>query len=316
MSYRVHGLVLVSPTALPLPQIENDAVDVRYRVGLVAEALAPVVHRRTDDPDDPWVVERWHGGRLLVEFPGWATFEVGRDEVVLVADESGDPDLVVHLLLDHVLPRVVALRGDLMLHGAGAVGPSGRGHVLLGVTGTGKSTLATALAAGGWPLLDDDGIRMLDGPEVPHAVPGYAGVRLLPDAAEAVLPGAVPGRPMFQGHAKRRFAVDGQRLRMAEGPVPIAGLYVLERTDDDQPSVQRLVFGEAVGAVTEHGFHLADQPAAITRQAFERSSALAAAVPLWRLRCPRGLHRIDEIVAFLAELDAGCDQLNCSACSV
>lgn len=173
------------------------------------------------------------------------------------------------------------------------------------MTGTGKSTLATALAAGGWPLLDDDGIRVLDGPEGPHAVPGYAGVRLLPDAAEAVLPGVVPGRPMAQGHVKRRFEVDGQRLRMADGPAPFAGLYVLERTDDDQPSMQRLGFGEAVGAVTEHGFHLADEPAAITRQAFERASALAAAVPVWWLRCPRGLDRLDRTVAFLAELDAG-----------
>lgn len=58
MRCRVHGLVVASPTALPLPEIKGDAVDVRYRVGLGLEALPPVVHRRTDHPDGPWVVER------------------------------------------------------------------------------------------------------------------------------------------------------------------------------------------------------------------------------------------------------------------
>lgn len=92
---------------------------------------------------------------------------------------------------------------------------------------------------------------------------------------------------------------------MADGPAPIAGVCVLALRDDDQPSVQCLGFGAAVGAVTEHGFHLADELAAITRQAFEHASALAAAVPVWALRCPRGLDRLDRTVAFLAELDAG-----------
>ena len=46
------------------------------------------------------------------------------------------------------------------------------------------------------------------------------------------------------------------------------------------------------------------EPAAIARQAFEHAAALAAAVPLWGLRCPRGLGRLDGTVGFLAALDA------------
>ena len=34
MNYRVHGLVVASPTALPLPEIGDESVDVAYRVGL------------------------------------------------------------------------------------------------------------------------------------------------------------------------------------------------------------------------------------------------------------------------------------------
>ena len=59
------------------------------------------------------------------------------------------------------------MRGDLMLHAAGAVGPSGRAHLVLGKTGAGKSTTVAGLVSAGWTLLDDDGIRIVetdDGP--------------------------------------------------------------------------------------------------------------------------------------------------------
>ena len=144
---------------------------------------------------------------------------------------------------------------------------------------------------------------MQDGPDGPHAVPGYAGVRLLPDAAAAVVPDVAPGSPMARGHAKHRFPVDGTPLAMAEHPAPIAGVYVLERTTGPEPSVDRLGFGEAVGAITQHGFHLTEEPAQISRQAFERSSALAAAVPVWRLHHPDGLDRMDRVRALFADLD-------------
>ena len=301
----IHGLVLASEVELPIPRIESRRADITYRVALDT-TLPASSHSRSDDPDDPWAVEHWIDNRLAVEFPGWATFEVSRSEVVLLADDTDDPDLVIHLLLDHVLPRVVALRGDLMLHAAGAVGPSGRAHVLLGKTGAGKSTIVAALVASGWPMLDDDGIRVTDADDEFRAIPGTAGVRLLPDSATAVLPNVQPGRPVSDGNPKRRFTIDGQRLRMAAKPAPIAGLYLLESSDTPEPSVERLGFADALSTITEHGFHLADEPASITRNAFERASALAAATPVWRLSFPAGLARLGSTLALITRLDADC----------
>lgn len=303
--YQVHGLVLTSPVELPVPAIGPRAVDVVYRVAHQPGPRTEALHTRSDDPDDPWVVERWERHGLVVDFPGRATFGVRTDEVLLLAEQAGDADLVAHLLLDHVLPRVVALRGDLMLHAAGAVGPGGRAHLLLGPTGTGKSTLAAALGAHGWPLLDDDGIRVVDAEDGPRAVPGYAGVRLLPDAAEAVLAGVRSERPMQAGHPKHRYPVDGRPLTMAVGPTPIAAVYVMERAEVGQPAVEPLALGDAVGALTRHGFHIAGEPEDVTRQAFEHAAALAASVPVQRLSCPTGLDRIAATIALLGTLDAG-----------
>jgi hypothetical protein len=302
----IHGLVIASEVELPVPRIQPRSADVTYRIDLDT-TLPASSHSRSDDADDPWYVEHWIGGRLAVEFPGRATFELSRTEVALIRDETGDADLVMHLLLAHVLPRVVSLRGDLMLHAAGAVGPGGRAHLFLGETGAGKSTIVTALAADGWSLLDDDGIRVIETDRGLRALPGTAGVRLLPDVATALVSDLNPGRPIASGHPKRRFAADGRRLRLAVDPAPIAALYLLERSRIPKPSVERLGFASALSTITEHGFHLADEPQAITRQAFERASALAAAAPVWRMSSPAGLDELATATALLARLDRGND---------
>lgn len=299
--YQIHGLALASEVELPLNRLSLRPPDVTYHVALGAPPLPASGHSRADDPDDPWAIEHWVDGRLAVEFSGWATFELSRDEVVLLTDDTEDPDLVVHLLLDHVLPRVVALRGDLMLHAAGAVGPSGRAHLFLGDTGAGKSTLATALATRGWPLLDDDGIRVTGSDGALVAVPGTPNVRLLPDAASVVLPAAPPGLPLSHDSPKRRFDADGRQLCLAAEPAPIAGVYLLQRPGT--ASMQRLDLADALAAIAAHGFHFAAEPTEITRQVFERASALAAATPVWRLLHPEGLENLDATVALVTEAD-------------
>jgi len=255
--------------------------------------------------DEPWATEHWMGARLAVEFPGRATFEVSRTEVALVREESNDSDLLLHLLLHHVLPRVVALRGDLMLHAAGAVSPAGRAYLFLGSAGTGKSTLVTGLVSDGWLLLDDDGIRLTNpGGEAFFAFPGSAHVGLLPDVAARLVPELNPGPPIAYGSAKRRFAIDGERLRCATAPAHVAGVYVLTRAGAGEVSLSRLSFADALGEIARHGFHLADDPAAIPTHAFEHASALAAATPVWQLLVPTRLDELTVARELIMRVDA------------
>lgn len=306
--YLAHGLVLDSQLELPLPEYTGgDPADVVFSTALEerwSDRLESPLHSRPDSFDEPSCVDHWTNDGLVVEFVGQVTMVLTTSTVTVVAQEIDDDDLLAHLVLDHMLPRIVSLRGDLMLHGAGAVGPSGLVHVFLGESGMGKSTLGSAMAARGWPLIDDDGIRVITVDGRPHAVPGYAGVRLLPDSAKAILPLATPGRPMARGHLKRRFAVAGSGLTMAAEPVPIGALYVLERTRRHRASAELLGLGVSAVAVIDHGFHLASAPSEVASQAFRLSTDLAATVPVWRLLGPAGLSRLPSTVALLHELDA------------
>ena len=306
--YLAHGLVLESHLELPLPEFMGvGPADVVFSQALEDrwnDRLESLLHSRPDSFEEPSCLDHWTDDGLVVEFVGQAAMVLTTNAVTVIAQETDDADLLAHLVLDHVLPRVVSLRGDLMLHGAGAVGPSGLAHILLGDSGMGKSTLGTAMAAQGWPLLDDDGIRVIAVDGRPHAVPGYAGVRLLPDSAKAILPLVAPGRPMARGRRKRRFDLGGSGLTMAPAPAPIGALYILERTRRHTASAERLGLGVSAVSVIDHGFHLASAPSEVARQAFTLSADLAATVPVWRLLVPPGLSRMTSTVALLHELDA------------
>lgn len=230
-------------------------------------------------------------------------FEVTQGDVALVRDESNDPELLLHLFLHHVLPRAIALRGELMVHAAGAVSETGRAYLFLAFAGTGKSTIVTGLVGDGWRLLDDDGIRLAkSGKDGFVAFPGSAHVGLLPDVAAALVPELEPGPPIASGSSKRRFALDGERLRFAHGAAPVAGVYILGRSTE--LALSRLNFAAGLGEIARHGFHLADDPAAVPARAFEHAAALAAATPVWQLDVPTGLDELKRARSLIADLDS------------
>lgn len=321
--YLVHGLVLRSDRPLGIPTVDvvtaveaNAAGDDNRTSPATGTAdvvvdltgggeLEPADAAAVDGAaDDVWVFERWlRPGQLLVTFPHVGAFSVTRDEITLLDAWDEDPAMLAHLVLDHLMPRVVGLRGDLALHASGVVGSDGDAWLFVGETGTGKSTLATALAAAGCPLLDDDGVRIVEVAGRPYAVPGYAGVRLLPDSGAAALPGVAAGPPMAEGHDKRRYAVDAASgMTMAGSPVPVHLVFVLRRASGAPGAVverRPLGFAAAITELARHAFHTTVHEEDLVRDAFERVSHLASAVRVEELHLPDGLDRLPDVVGHL-----------------
>lgn len=192
------------------------------RVGAVAHVVLPesaplaalgpggVLWRRHWDESD----------RLVIEFIDTAVVEV--DEHGLITfDRELTPEVEQHLLLDHVLPLVLARAGHLVLHGA-LISLGGAGVALVGSSGAGKSTLTAFAWQRGWTVGGDDGVVVQGSP--PTAEPTYPTIRLSASSMQLLEIDPLDAEPIVG-----KFRIDGSGPSgFDDGQVDLALIVVLE----------------------------------------------------------------------------------------
>jgi hypothetical protein len=124
------------------------------------------------------------GARTVLRYPGVCEFtgDALLSDVVFHLDPAADPGLVPVLAAGALVAVHLRLCGALVLH-ASAVAVDDRGLAFVGSSGMGKSTVASALAAAGHPLVSDDVLRVtLTAPAGPLTHRGSTESRLRPSA--------------------------------------------------------------------------------------------------------------------------------------
>ena len=244
------------------------------------------------------------GEDYRIGIPGLATFRIERNGAAVTCHPAaGLPsDTLEHLLIDQVLPRVLAHRSRLVIHAGCVVTPAGAVG-FLGDSGAGKSTLCAALVRAGHALLADDTVIIRKaGTAGYEALATYPGLRLLPSPLAQLFDERASGDRMAHYSAKRRVRRRHPELTVADGPQPIAALYVL--TDGPAIDVAPLADREAFMALLSASFQLHLDDAVRSKASFEQIGSLHASVPIRRLTYPRQFTRLPAVVdAVLA--DAG-----------
>lgn len=237
----VYGLRLRCAT--PLPTLARAAlagaadVEVRFAPPPAALAALPRTTR--------YVSETFEEGRPVLALESAATGEAPRlvyGEGATFTFAAEGPVLwvewapplsvedVMSFLTGPVLGFALRRLGVLALH-ASAVSIDGRAVGFVGAGGTGKSTLAAALAARGHAVLTDDvlALRQQDGHWL--AYPGHDQLRLWEDS-EALLFGAT-GRlaPLSETWEKRKLSLLAEGYHLVTTPEPLGALLLLESPD-------------------------------------------------------------------------------------
>ena len=179
--YTVCGISVQSVFALPDLVSDDESgsePDVIIKTGAVPESL-----------NDPTVVAPAYqvaDGAFLLTVPNIARYLVrdGREIIVQSVDDV-DPIDVRVFLLGSVLGALCHQRGLLPLH-ASAVVVNGGCAAFVGVSGSGKSTIAALLAQRGYPVISDDICAVSINSNAPLAQPGLARLKLMADVAEAL----------------------------------------------------------------------------------------------------------------------------------
>jgi hypothetical protein len=237
---------------------------------------------------------------LRLEFPELSEFTLtgnGGTITVGLGPRAGIA-IVRHLLLDQMLPRVLAHRGETVLH-ASAVRIGARAVGFMGKSRSGKSTLAAALAAGDSELLSDDGLILELATSAVLALPTYTSLRLWPDSWQ-YLQGKTPRESALRSsHPKHRIAWPSSRPR--DQRVPLAALYCVEESTAGAMEIVALSPLSACMAFVANCFQLdptdADRPTRLLRKA----SAILSRLPVFSLRVPRDFGRLPEVRAKLLD---------------
>ncbi|MGH2838283.1 MAG: hypothetical protein ACRDJY_08050 [Thermoleophilaceae bacterium] len=233
-----------------------------------------------DDDETIIALGQTLGGRHWVHVPGLGAFSFSREasDITAVPDPGADPALIEDAYRRTVLPLALQALGHEVLHASAVRTPAGV-VPLCAVSGTGKSTVAAALTRRGHDLWADDAVCFEVAESSVEVLPLPFSLRLLP--ASAAL-----------------FAEDGidRGLRSPEGREPLAGVFVLERSDGGRAELERLDSATAFTAVLTHGycFSMSDRERneAMVRNYLE----LVARVPVFRLTFPDGLDGLDGLL--------------------
>ena len=211
---------------------------------------------------------------------------------------TASDELIRVPLLGSVLAVALYFLGRLVLHG-NAMCIEGKGALLLGAKGQGKSTLSAALVARGHAIQAED-VATVAGSSggAVEIFRGMRQLRLWPDAIRPSLgEPSLPSRPIHEWSDKRVFPLADQAATLA--PLSLASIYIL--VDADTIEFQTLPTASAWPLILVHAFvsrfgtrFLTGPDAA---RHFAACAALSRAVRCVRLRRPRDFSRLGEVCA-------------------
>jgi hypothetical protein len=294
--HAIFGGCLRSELELPeLPPIAGVEADWVFRR---ADAPLPEATYLGDDDVDAHIRVRCsrlpHGFRLAFDDTG--TFDIGdggRD--IAWTPGHAAMELVRADLLGGVFSVALHLQGLLCLHGSG-VGVNGTAVAFLANKGAGKSTLATALCAGGATLVTDDMLPVHPGTPV-MAWPSMPAVRLLHDSASHLRHANGRTHPVTNKYHVNELPSHQVELRR----LPLGAIYELApvASGPDVPAVERVrVTGtNAVGTLLRHHRAGTAIGGAESVNLFIRASDIVRSVPVYRLHVARDFARLSDVAA-------------------
>jgi hypothetical protein len=227
------------------------------------------------------------GNRVLrVDLPNLASFsyEQGACHVRAIPYRPLSPEFIQETYHHCVLPLMLPAMGTEVLHASAVVGTSGVA-AFCGPSGTGKSTIAVALARRGFAIWADDAVAVDSAEPEPRVVPLPFTVRLSSESAR------------FLKVTDEQGASAAARLIHAQ-PAPLAVLCMLRRTPDATATVvvERLEAAPACREALSHAYCFSVRDLAQKRRTIRNYLTMTGRVPVYEIRFRPGLERLPVVL--------------------
>ena len=244
-----------------------------------------------------------NGVRFVLRAPHLCDFAIDANEgtVLVHPHDALDPHTLEHLLIDQVLPRLLAGRGHLIVHASQV--RIGSGCVLfLGSSGWGKSTLAGLMHQNGNAAMCDDCVLLESREGRLLATASYPGLRLFQDSIDQAPTLARQLSPVSDYSDKQRVIGLDQPPGTHE-PHRVEAIYVLSNPAlvDGAFDIRPMPSANACMALVEHSFRLDPTDREQTVQLLAQAGKAVAASPVFALRFPHDFARQAELIDMLLD---------------
>lgn len=225
-------------------------------------------------------------GAICVDMPEVASFsyEPGAANVRAIPRQPLAPGFILETYYHCVLPLMLPALGTEVLHASAVIGADGVA-ALCGTSGTGKSTIAVALARRGYSMWADDAVAVDTAAPGPTAIPLPFTVRLRADSAQFL------GAAGEWESPATADPVDPQ-------PTPLAVLCMLRRTPEATASVavELLSAAAACRAALAHAYCFSVKDPAQKRRTIWNYLTMTGRVPTYEIRFRPGLEHLPAVL--------------------
>jgi hypothetical protein len=293
--YQAYGYALLS--ALPLGELDrvesgSRLPSIRIEEGHVVDPRASLRYECLWPSGARYFVSHGDGTRYVLTFPDVCdvAVDVDRRTVRVAAVPGVTAETIRHILLDQVVPRLLAAMGRTVLHASAVETPIGT-VAFLGEGGAGKSTLAAAFSAAGDAFVCDDAlvVEVIGG--CAYATPGYPRLRLFPDGVHqfferndrAPLP-----------HSSKKWCV--RPPIVANRLTPLRHTFVLDsQSEGTVPRLKPLAATEAFFALVRESYRLDARTAEILTRDTNLYADVTSACPMSKLTVPDEIDRLSSL---------------------
>ncbi|GMN01954.1 hypothetical protein [Erythrobacter sp. MTPC3] len=242
-------------------------------------------------------------GGYRVRFPDEGDFLISRqlDAIdVFPAPDAGD-EVIERLLHTAIAPLLGNHQDGLFLHGS-AVRIDDQAVAFLGLSRSGKTTLAASFASHGFPFLTEDVIDLDFDGDIHWLRPKRTAMRLFPDSARHILGDRATNLPTAAKadlHPESDIAFSGE-------PAVLRYVFVLGVDHDASTKLTPLRDGQALISLMPHAFLLDVEDKQRLRCHFDRLAAVAERAECFALDFQRDFSKLPEVrEAILTEVRKG-----------
>jgi hypothetical protein len=229
------------------------------------------------------------------------------DPEVLVHWSVGEgPESAVYYFVGPILAFILRRRGLTLLHGS-VVDSAAGAIAFLGESGAGKSTLAAAMLRCGYGAVTDDVIALDAGDQALRVWPGFAGLRLWQDSAQAVsgdlsdLPRLVTKSRLWPDWDKRLLRLDAEPGPLPTEPRPIRYVYILDPGETGPARIESLPVPRQMMEMDRNTYQRFLRDASRMRMDFLTLGRLAEQATIRRLVRGESLRDIGYLTSLLRE---------------